>query len=145
MESIDVCSCHCEISDLEESIRDEVSRGCQMMTNFPDYYAIEIEALLSDIVHCYSILCELSNVKINTLNQYTRNYFFVIGNRAFIQRFIKCFKDVEDMDDLLKYKDRFNCIFKYIMNGVFPNHFHPRVFQRTNYQQLLKQLERSIA
>ena len=144
------CSCDYEMAVLNATLQHQVKRGCEMMKNFPDFYASELDALLKETVNNFFKINGKSEIQKNILQLYSRNYSYLIAKRGFIQKLNECFEIwTETSDELLKLKCEFCGLFKNVMNGLFPNHFRlskSDLFQNDlALQYRLKEVEKNIS
>lgn len=145
-----MCSCNFELDAMNETIRQEVKSGCEYMKGFPDYYAETMDSVLTEVVNNYCALNGLSNVERCKINQYTRNYTFLLRNRALIVKINECC-DVWSSGSYssAKIKKALHNLLRYIMHGIFPMHFKPPKSEFYRGDMMLsfqvKELERNIA
>lgn len=115
-----------ELNALNENIKGQVKRGLKMMKSFPDYYAREIDSILAETENNYVVINGLSNVERCGFNQFTKNYSFLLANRASLLKLNECCDAwISGCNTPRKTTSLLKRLLQYFIHGLFPNYVLP--------------------
>jgi len=119
--------CSSEISELSDSLQEEVLRGCEKYNDWSDYYQDFIHDMLETVVQNYYTLVNNSediSLQCSLVNAYSRNYIYITTKQPTIEKLCECFRL---LNNTLYHKTEYGCklkkLFGCVMHGVFPNHY----------------------